>query len=216
MFTLHRVVFDSLQADVTYQNFTIFIDFIFFRAYTLQTGFSVHSPNSLYYLHSPNRCLVYTLQAHVWFQFFLISRDFIFLSLFSKYALLVFTLLTISCLPSPSRWLVYTFQAHVRFRFLKFYNSFTLHTDFSGHCPHNCFVYTLQAAVTFRNFTILIILFLHTYTLHICFSVLPPNHFVSTLSEQMFGLHSPSTSWLFFSQIFTGFHCPMLLLPLQI
>ena len=126
----------TLQADVMFQNFPISIDFIFVHPYTLHTCFSVHS-HSFFYLHSTSRCLVYTHQAYVRFQFFVIFKRFhFFIPTFSRY-ILVFNLQTV--------FFIYTL---ISFHFFILTLStyvlvFTL--------PRSCLLYTLPADVRFQN-----------------------------------------------------------------
>ena len=68
-FTLHTVIWFTLFKHMLGSKFSNFHERSFFHAYTLHTCFRVHSPYS---------CLVYTLQAHVRFNIFGFSQDFIF------------------------------------------------------------------------------------------------------------------------------------------
>ena len=81
-----------------------------------------------------------------------------------------------------------------------FFHTYTPHhTCFRVHSPCSCF-YTLQADVTFPNFRIFIDLIF----------------FMSTLSKQIFGLHSPSTCKVSFFSHFHRNSFSILLLSIQI
>ena len=67
-FTLHTVIWFILSKHMLGSKFSNFLRSLF-HAYTLHTCFRVHSPYSY---------LVYTLQAHVRFNIFGFSQDFIF------------------------------------------------------------------------------------------------------------------------------------------
>ena len=129
----------------------VFIDFIFVHAYTLHTCSSVHSPKSLFYLHSPSRCLVNTFQAHVRFQFLSFFRWISFFQFFhSPYRFSGH---------SPHNCFVYTLQADITFLYFTILIDLilfmltlsthilvlTLQSVFSLHSPSRCLVYTLQA-----------------------------------------------------------------------
>ena len=73
-FTLHTVIWFTLSKHMLHSTFSNFLRRSFFHAYTLHTCFRVHSPYSY---------LVYTLQAHVRFNIFGFSQDFIFVILHS-------------------------------------------------------------------------------------------------------------------------------------
>ena len=68
-FTLHTVIWFTLSKHMLGSNFSSFLRRSLFYAYTLHTCFWVHSPYSY---------LVYTLRAHVRFNIFGFSQDFIF------------------------------------------------------------------------------------------------------------------------------------------
>ena len=68
-FTLHTVIWFTLSKHMLVSKFSNFLRRSLFYAYTLQPCFRVHSPYSY---------LVYTLQAHVRFNIFGFSQDFIF------------------------------------------------------------------------------------------------------------------------------------------
>ena len=68
-FTLHTVIWFTLSKHMLGSKFLNFHKVNFFHTYTLHTCFRVHSPYSY---------LVYTLQAHVRFNIFGFSQDFIF------------------------------------------------------------------------------------------------------------------------------------------
>ena len=200
-FTLSKHMFGS--------KFSNFHERSFFHAYTLHTCFRIHSPYSYF---------VYTLQAHVRFKIF--TRDHFFMltlsthvSGFTLHTVISFTLSkhmlgskisnyhersffhaytlhTCFRVHSPYSYFVYTLQAHVRFKIFEFsqvnfFHTNTLHTCFRVHSPYSYLVYTLQAHIMFKIFKFsqeIIISCLHS-----------PRMFQSSLSIQLFGLHSPST-----------------------
>ena len=139
-FTLHTVICFTLSKHMFGSNFSNFHERSFFHAYTLHTCFRVHSPYSY---------LVYTLQAHVRFNFFGFSQKYIFFILTLSTHVSGFTLHTVI-------WF-YTLQAHVRLKFSNFlrrslFHAYTLHTCFRVHSPYSYLVYTLQAHVRFNIF----------------------------------------------------------------
>ena len=68
-FTLHTVIWFTLYKHMLGSKFSNFHERSFFHTYTLHTCFKIHSPYSY---------LDYTLQAHVRFNIFGFSQDFIF------------------------------------------------------------------------------------------------------------------------------------------
>ena len=153
-FTLHTVIWFTLSKHMLGSNFFNFLRRSLFHAYTLHTCFRVHSPYSY---------LVYTLQAHVRFNIFGFSQDFIFFILtLSKHMLgsnfkkflrrslfHAYTLHTCFRVHSPYSYLVYTLQAHVRFNIFGFSQDFvffilTLSTHVSGFTLHTVIWFTLS------------------------------------------------------------------------
>ena len=112
-------------------------------------------------------------------------------------------------LHSPSTCLVQNFQILTGDNFFHTYN---LHTCFRVHSPYSCLVYTLQAHVRFKiyKFSREFIFFILTLSTHVSgftlHTVTLQAHVVYTFSNQLWGLHSPSTCLVQNLQIFTGVH----------
>ena len=96
-FTLHTVIWFTLSKHILGSKLSNFLKKSLFHAYTLHTCFRVHSPYNY---------LVYTLQAHVRFNIFGFSQDFI---------LLILTLHSCFRVHSPCNCF-YTLQADVTFQ----------------------------------------------------------------------------------------------------
>ena len=167
-FTLHTVIWFTLSKHMLDSKFSNFhrrsFFFTIFHVYTLHT-FRVHSPYSY---------LVYTLQAHVRFKIFKFSREFIFFMLTLSTHVSVFTVHTVI-------W--FTLSKHMLgSRFPNFHGR----SFFSClHSPHIQGSLSIQLfglhSPKFQIFTEFI--FVHTYSLHTCFSL-------------QFFLHSPSICYI--------------------
>ena len=155
--------------------FSNFLRRSLFYAYTLQPCFRVHSPYSF---------LVYTLQAHVRFNIFGFSQDFIFFILTLSTHVSGFTLHTVI-------W--FTFSKHMLgSKFSNFHGSFfffilTLSTHVSRFTLHTVIWFTISKHMLgskFSNFHERS--FFHAYTLHTCFRIHSPySYLVYTLQAHV-------------------------------
>ena len=156
------------------QNFQIFTGDNFVHTYTLHTCFRVHSPYSY---------LVYTLQAHVRFQIFKFSREFIFFILTLSTHVSRFTLHTVIWFTLSKHMLGSKFS---NFHEISFF-MLTLSTHISGFTLHTVICFTLSKHMLgskFSNFHERS--FFHAYTLHTCFRVHPPySYLVYTLQAHV-------------------------------
>ena len=163
----------TLQAHVWFKIFKFSWEF-FFNTYTLHTCFRIHSPYSY---------LVYTLQAHVRFKMFEFSQKFIFFILTLSTYVSGFTLHTVIWFTLSKHMLGSKFSNFLR---RSLFHAYTLHTCFRIHSSYSYLVYTLQSHVRFK---------IVKFSRDIIFSCLhSPHMFQGSLSIQLFGLHSPSSS----------------------
>ena len=137
-FTLHTVIWFTLSKHMLGSKFSNFHGSCFFYTYTLHTCFRIHSPYSY---------LVYTLQAHVRFNIFEFSQDFIFFILTLSTHISGFTLHTVIWFTLSKHMLGSKFS---NFHERSFCHAYTLHTCFRVHSPYSYLVYTLQAHVGFK------------------------------------------------------------------
>ena len=153
--------------------FSIFYKRSFFHAYTLHTCFRVHSPYSY---------LVYTLQAHVRFNFFEFSQKLIFFILTLSTHVSGFTLHTVIWFTLSKHMLGSTFSNFLR---RSLFHAHILHTCFRVHSPYSYLVYTLQAHVRVNifGFSKDFIFFILTLSTHV--SEFTLHAVVFTLSKQM-------------------------------